>query len=47
MTLNSLQSNLEKIDKFLNNLKAIHRLTMETTIEISDFIGFTNQKNAY
>lgn len=38
MTMNSLQSNLEKIDKFLNNLKAIHRLTMETKIEILDLL---------
>ncbi len=38
MTMNNLQSNLEKIDKFLNNLKAIHRLTMETKIKILDLL---------
>ena len=38
MTMNNLQSNLEKIDKFLNNLNAIHRLTMETKIKILDLL---------
>ena len=38
MTVSNLQSNLEKIDKFLNNLKAIHRLTMETKIKILDLL---------
>ena len=38
MTMNNLQSNLEKIDKFLNNLKVIHRLTMETKIKILDLL---------